>query len=205
MTTIVRTSEGSRTEPSHRPRSFQHVMWLTSDLTNSQIHALAAAVQNSGDPSTMEEAYNSPDAAKRRATTDEEYQLLIKNGTWTLTDLPPGRQPITNKWIFKRKYDQDGQVSRYKARLVVQGFSQVYGQDYTETFALVAKFTTMRLVLAAAQENLHLQQLDVKTTFLNGIIDEDIYMMQPQGYIKPGKQNKVCKLHKGIYGLKQSG
>lgn len=188
------------------PENLEQLMWLTSELSKPQVQALAAAVQNLGDPLTMEEAYTSSDAAKWRAATNEEYQSLIKNGTWSLTDLPPGRQPITNKWIFKTKYDQDGKVSRHKARLVVHGFSQVYGQDYTETFAPVAKFTTMRIVLAiAAQENFHLQQLDVKMAFLNGEIDEDIYMIQPQGYIKPGQESKVCKLHKGIYGLKQSG
>lgn len=108
--------------------------------------------------------------------------------------------------MFKTKYGPNGEITRYKARLVVRGFSQKPGEDYSETFAPVAKFTTMRMLLAlAAHSDLQLQQMDVKTAFLNGVITESVYMCQPEGYTIKGKENKVCKLNKGIYGLKQSG
>lgn len=182
----------------------EQAMWMAPELTRQQVYALAAA--NLSDPLTVTETLSSADAERWKLAMDEEYNSLIKNGTWSLADLPTRRQPVTNKWIFKKKYDQNGQVTRFKARLVVRGFTQVYGEDYTDTLAPVAKFTTMRMVLAVAtQDDLNLQQLDVKTAFLNGIIDEDIYMVQPEQYVKPCKQRKVCKLHKGIYGLKQFG
>lgn len=130
----------------------------------------------------------------------------MKNKTWTLAPLPPGRNMVSNKWLFKKKFTQDGEVSKYKARLVARGFSQRYGEDYTETFAPVVKFPTLRMVLAlAAAADLHLQQMDVKSAYLNGIITEDIYMSQPEGYVMKGRESLACKLNKSIYGLKQSG
>lgn len=108
----------------------------------------------------------------------------MKNRTWTLQELPPNRKAITNKWIFQKKYNQDGSILRFKARLVVQGFLQVAGEDYFETFAPVVKFPTVRIVLAlVAQLNLEFQQMDVRTAFLNGEIEEEIYMQQPEGFV----------------------
>lgn len=154
----------------------------------------------------MSQAFASDESENWRKAADEEYAALMKNQTWNLTKLPPGRQAITNKWLFKRKYAPDGSVSRYKARLVVRGFSQRYGQDYDETFAPVAKFPTLQILLAlAAHSNLLLQQMDVKSAYLNGEITEDIFMLQPEGYIKKGAEDLVCKLNKGLYGLKQGG
>lgn len=181
-------------------------MWLATAAPEYSKHALNAAIQMSDEPTTLRQAFESSEADKWKKAADEEYASLIKNNTWTLTDLPQGRNVISNKWVFKRKYNEKGEIVRHKARLVVRGFSQKFGEDYTETFAPVAKFTTMRLLLAiAAQENLILQQMDVKTAYLNGVITEDIYMAQPEGYVDPKQRNKVCKLNKGIYGLKQSG
>lgn len=154
---------------------------------------------------TLREAFNSPEAESWKKAVDKEYASLIQNKTWTLTDPPPGKNVISNKWVFKKKFNQEGQIARYKARLVVRGFTQKYGEDYTETFAPVVKFPTLLLVLAlAAHQNLDLLQLDVKTTYLNGVIVEDIYMCQPEGYEVKGREKQVCKLNKSIYGLKQS-
>lgn len=108
--------------------------------------------------------------------------------------------------MFKTKQGPDSEITRHKARLVARGFSQKPGQDFDETYAPVVKFATMRMVLAfAAHHDLHLQQMDIKTAYLNGIISEDIYMSQPEGHIVRNKDKLVCKLNKGIYGLKQSG
>lgn len=132
------------------PPEVEQVMWMAPELTRQHAYALVAANPTAADPLTISEALSSPDADRWKLAMDEEYNSLIKNGTWSLTDLPVGQKPVTNKWIFNRKYDQNGQVTRFKARLVVRGFTQVYGEDYTDTFAPVAKFSTMRMMLAVA-------------------------------------------------------
>ena len=103
------------------------------------------------------------------------------------------------------KEEPDGS-RRYKARLVVKGFQQKQGIDFTEIFSPVVKMTTIRVILSiVAAENLHLEQLDVKTAFLHGDLEEDIYMVQPEGFNVPGKENLVCKLHKSLYGFRFDG
>ena len=120
---------------------------------------------------------------------------LEKNETWDIVERPPGTNVVGSKWIFKEKRDADGEISRYKARLVAQGFSQQEGVDYDDTYAPVAKYSSIRTVLAIANElNLEVHQMDVKTAFLNGDIDTDIYMKQPEGFAED--PTKVCKLRK---------
>ena len=120
-------------------------------------------------------------------------------------DLPPGKNVVGCKWIFKIKKNADGSFNRFKARLVAQGFSQEEGIDFHEVFAPVAKYNSIRTVLAVSNAlDLELHQMDVKTAFLNGTLEEDIYMSQPQGCIEKDKPEKVCKLRKSLYGLKQS-
>ena len=110
-------------------------------------------------------------------------------------DLPDDRQVIENKWIFKRKTDADGSVTIYKARLVAKGFRQVQGVDYDETFSLVAMLKSVRFMLAiAAFYDYEIWQMDVKTAFLNGFPKEELYMMQPEGFVDPKGANKVGKL-----------
>uniref|UniRef100_H3GUW4 Integrase catalytic domain-containing protein n=1 Tax=Phytophthora ramorum TaxID=164328 RepID=H3GUW4_PHYRM len=116
-----------------------------------------------------------------------------------------GRKAIGCRWVFRVKENQAGEIERFKARLVAKGFSQKYGIDYDETFAPVAKFTSIRIVLSlAAKYGLKLHQMDVKTAFLNGVLDEDIYMAQPDGYVDEDHPDHVCKLKRSLYGLKQS-
>jgi hypothetical protein len=118
--------------------------------------------------------------------------------------LPTGKRALQNKWVYKLK-EEDGGEKRYKARLVVKGFAQKKGIDFDEIFTLVFKMTSIRTILSlVAVEDLHIEQLDVKTTFVHGDLEEEIYMQQPQGYEVKGKENLVCRLKKSLYGLKQA-
>src|SRR3954447_3450750 len=157
------------------------------------------------EPTNYEEAMVSPDSAKWLEAMKSEMGSMYENKVWTLVDLPEGRQAIENKWIFKKKTDADGNVTVYKARLVAKGFRQIQGIDYDENFSLVAKLKSVRILLAiAAYYGYEIWQMDVKTVFLNGDIDEELYMMQPKGFVDPKDSNKVCKLQRSIYGLKQA-
>lgn len=133
----------------------------------------------------------------------EEFNSLERNHTWDLVPLPKGRKLVRCKWIYRTKFAADGSVDKYKARLVEKGFSQVPGVDYSETFALVAKMNFIRLVLAiAATHHWEVHQMDVKSAFLHGDLQEEIYMEQPQGFVQD--PSLVCRLRKSLYGLKQA-
>lgn len=135
---------------------------------------------------------------------DEEHEALLRNCTWDLVDLPAGKKAIGCKWLFKTKVDEKGNVVRYKARIVAQGFTQKYGVDYDEVFAPVAKQVTFRSLLTiASQRKMFVKHVDVKTAYLNGKLEETIYMRQPEGYVT-GSERKVCRLRRSLYGLKQS-
>ncbi|KAL5520686.1 hypothetical protein ACEPAF_2688 [Sanghuangporus sanghuang] len=136
----------------------------------------------------------------------EEFISLIENGTFEPVRLPPGRKPIGCRWVFKLKRKADGSVDRYKTRLVAKGFSQQPGLEFSQVFAPTAKWAALRAILAiAAFEDLELYSVDISTAFLNGEMEHDVYMNQPEGfedYFGPGF---VLKLIKSIYGLKQAG
>ena len=122
-----------------------------------------------------------------------------------MTDLPDDRRAIENKWIFKKKTDADGNVTIYKARLVAKGYRQVQGVDYDETFSPVAKLKSVQIMLAIdAFYDYEIWQMDVKMAFLNGFLKEELYMMQPEGFVDPKNADKVCKLQRSIYGLVQA-
>ncbi|RVW14603.1 Retrovirus-related Pol polyprotein from transposon RE1 [Vitis vinifera] len=134
-----------------------------------------------------------------------EIDAIERNGTWKLTELPEAKNAIGVKWVFRTKFNSDGSIFRHKARLVVKGFAQVAGVDYGDTFAPVARHDTIRLLLAlAGQMGWKVYHLDVKSAFLNGILLEDIYVQQPEGFEVIGHEHKVYKLHKALYGLKQA-
>src|SRR5664279_2473848 len=133
-----------------------------------------------------------------------ELKSMEDNQVWNLVDMPDGVKAIECKWVFKKKTDKDRNVSVFKARLVAKGFRQVQGVDYDETFSPVAMLKSVRIMLALASFfDYEIWQMDVKTAFLNGSLTEDVYMIQPEGFVDPANANKVCKLKKSIYGLKQ--
>uniref|UniRef100_A0A2N9ISB5 Integrase catalytic domain-containing protein n=1 Tax=Fagus sylvatica TaxID=28930 RepID=A0A2N9ISB5_FAGSY len=135
----------------------------------------------------------------------EEFQALQKQGTWTLVPPSPSKNIVGCKWVYKLKYNSDGTLARYKARLVAKRFHQQHGVDFDETFSPVVKAPTVRLILSLAVSlNWSLRQLDVKNAFLHGTLKEEVYMTQPQGYIDPQHPSHVCKLLKSIYGLTQA-
>jgi len=157
------------------------------------------------DPETFEEAMKSQDVAFWKEAIQDEMDSIIGNKTWILVDLPLGSKPIGCKWIFKKKMKVDGTIDKFKARLVAKGFTQKEGIDYFDTYALVARITTIRVLIALASTyNLLIHQMDVKTAFLNGELEEEVYMKQPEGFVVPGQEHKVCKLIKSLYGLKQA-
>ena len=157
-----------------------------------------------GVPLTFKEAMTSTESGKWKKAMDEEMRSLEDNQTFTLTKLPEDWKTVGGRWVYSIKCDIDGH-DQYKARFVAKGYSQRAGIDYGETFSPTANLTSIRVVMQkAAQDNLILHQMDVKTAYLHAPIDRDIYMEQPEGYEKEG-ENLVCKLEKSIYGLKQSG
>jgi histone deacetylase 1/2 len=135
---------------------------------------------------------------------DREYDALMKNKTWHL--VPPQKgENVIGCWVYKVKKKTDGSINRYKARLVTKGFKQRYGIDYEDTFSLVVKATTIRLILSIAVSKCwSLRQLDVQNAFLHGILDEEVYMYRPPRYEVKRQEKFVCKLDKALYGLKQA-
>ena len=136
---------------------------------------------------------------------DTEYQALLRNQTWTLVSPPLGAHIVGCRWIYKVKYKPDGSVDRFKARLLAQGYTQIAGVDFFDTFSPVAKPCTIRLILALAFSfKWSVRQLDFENVFLNGDLQEDVFMAQPSGFTDSQHPHFVCKLQKALYGLKQA-
>jgi hypothetical protein len=165
--------------------------------------ALSAHSDLSSEPQTFDAVLQSPVKDHWLQAMDDEYQSLISNNTFNVCSLPPGRKAIGCKWVHKIKYDDQGQLSRYKSRLVALGNRQVAGVDFHETFAPVAKFTSIRTLLSlTASHDWELDQMDVKTAFLNGDIHEEVYLTPPISH--RAHSQSVWKLNKSLYGLKQA-
>ena len=153
---------------------------------------------------TLKEARESVEWPQWEKAIETELNQLQQMGTWELVDLPEGRQAVGNKWVLLKKYLKSGQLDKYKARLVAKGYSQVPGMDFYETFSPVVRLETIRTILALTVNfDWELTQMDVKGAYLNGNLEEEVYMLQPDGF--GDGTGKVCRLIKTLYGLKQAG
>lgn len=166
-----------------------------------EFHNLAVFAAND-DPVSFDDAVTH---SQWRAAMKAEIDAIERNDTWELTILPEGVKKIGVKWVFKTKFNEHGEVDKCKARLVAKGYAQQFGVDYTEVYAPVARWDTIRMIVAlAAQRNWSIYQLDVKSAFLHGELSEVVYVEQPRGFEKKGDEEKVYKLKKALYGLKQA-
>jgi hypothetical protein len=151
-----------------------------------------------------QDAISGGESVEWKCAISAELNSLQENNTWSLQPLPRGKKIIGSMWLFKKKDLPDGKI-KYKARLVAKGYTQVEGRDYNETYAPVLKYQSLRMILALAnEEDMHVHQMDVTTAFLYGELEEEIYLEQPEGQVAPGQEQMVCRLHKSLYGLKQS-
>ena len=170
-------------------------------------YALAVAEEVIGEePVSYKQAMGSKIREKWLDAMNEEIISLKKNRTWILVKKPQNKRLVGCKWIYKIKEGTvDGEPPRYKARLVAKGFTQKHGVDFNEVFSPVVKYSSIRILLAiAAYNDLELDQMDVKTAFLHGNLEEEILMDQPEGFIEEGTEDMVCLLKRSLYGLKQS-
>ena len=170
---------------------------------NAVAFAAQAASKSNEEPNTIEEALSRPDKSLWQDAIDKELKSLGQNHTWDETSRPSNRNIVGSKWVFKIKRKSDGSIDRYKARLVAQGFSQLPGHDFDETFAPVARYDSLRILLRIASQNKWIpQQMDVNSAYLYGTLKETIYMELTPGF---RTSEKCALLRKCIYGLKQSG
>ena len=136
----------------------------------------------------------------------KEFHTLRENGTWTLVPRPKEKKVLSNRWVFKTKTDQNGKIEKHKARLVARGHVQRLGIDFEEAFAPVARYETIRTLLAAAvNDEMHIHQMDVISAYVQGELHDEIYMEQPEMFVDLRNEDKVCKLLRPLHGLKQSG
>jgi hypothetical protein len=162
-------------------------------------------IQMEDDPTSFEEAMRSEYSSKWLDAMKDEIKSLITNKVWDLEKIPKGAKTVGCKWVYKTKYDSQGNIDKFKARLVAKGYTQREGIDYNETFSPVSCKDSFRIIMAlVAHYDLELHQIDVKTAFLNGDLDETVYIAQTKGFIMEGKEKLGCRLKKSIYGLKQA-
>ncbi|CAI7882531.1 unnamed protein product [Closterium sp. NIES-53] len=194
-----------RVTPQQRQGLHRAALMVGEDEESDQeecAFAFFSLVEMLGEPATLKEALESSDAEEWKKAMESELKSIEENGTWELVELSEGRRAITSKWLFKIKSDADGKIERYKSRLMAKGYQQKEKVDYKEFFAPVVKPTTLRTLLAgAAIKGWVVKQMDVTTAFLNGALEEDIFMAQPEGF--DDGSGRVLKLKKAFYGLKQ--
>lgn len=199
---IEENSTNSEMTVHSRPVRDRHPpIWL-KDYEVNYLTELALTTQN--EPKTFNEAIKCDKAKYWLEAMQDEFNSLLAHDVWELVDRPKYENIIKCKWVFKEKIDPSGNFEKFKARLVAKGFTQKYGVDFKEVFAPVVRHCTLRLLFAIGIENdMEIEHIDVNTAFLNGDLNERIYMEQPTGFAIEG-QNKVCLLKKSLYGLKQA-
>ena len=147
---------------------------------------------------------NSTESLVWKEAIKSEIDSILHNHTWELVDLPPSCKPLSSKWVFKRKQKVDGSIDKYKVRLVIKGYKQTEGLDYFNTFSYDDNKFHKNGACNSALRNLKVHKMEVKTSFLNGDLDEEIYIEQPEEFSALGQEKKVCILVKSLYGLKQA-
>ncbi|GAU22960.1 hypothetical protein TSUD_247040 [Trifolium subterraneum] len=194
----IRRSTRARTQPA---RLNDCIITSDNDI-NAEGDLVHLAFNVEAEPVNFEDAVKSE---KWLDAMNEEIESIERNNTWELVDLPHGKRAIGVKWVYKVKLNPKGEITRHRARLVVKGFLQKEGIGFNEVFAPVARMETIRLVTALTHHNnWSMHQMDVKCAFLNGPLDEEVYVVQPPGFIVKEDESKVYKLHKALYGLKQA-
>lgn len=172
---------------------------LVTDDEEEEINVMEEVDQ---DPICFEEAVKND---KWKKAMNLEIETIERNNTWYLVDLPKDAKCIGVKWIFNTKLNENGEIEKHKARLVARRYGQEYGVDYMEVFEPVARMDTIRIMIAiASQRGWSSFQMDVKSAFLHGTLEENVYVQQPMGYVVKGSEDKVCKLDKSLYRLKQA-
>jgi hypothetical protein len=135
----------------------------------------------------------------------EEYNSILSNDVWEVVPQPQGKSVVTSTWIYKIKFSTDGSIEKCKAKFVAIGFSEKEGINYDKTFALIVRYNSIRVIISLASIlGWKLHQMDVKTCFLNGEIEEEVYIKEPEGFELNGRESHVCKLKKSLYGLKKT-
>ncbi|KAL8104868.1 hypothetical protein AgCh_028873 [Apium graveolens] len=194
------SSSSSYESPPRKTRSMADLYGTTRRILEDEF--VDFALYANADPVAFDDAAKEN---KWRQAMDQEIEAIERNQTWELVEAPKEKKPIGVKWVYKTKLNAQGEVEKHKARLVVKGYKQKYGVDYKEVFAPVARLETIRLILSlAAQNKWKVHQMDVKSAFLNGELQEEVYIDQPPGYVKKNEENKVYRLKKALYGLKQA-
>lgn len=193
------TSEGSLLQG---PRGDRDIKSLYDATVPIELQYSGLCLLGEEEPSNFEEAKADP---MWRRAMEEEISSIRKNETWKLVPVPNSHKPIGLKWVYKLKKDTQGRIVKHKARLVAKGYVQRQGVDFDEVFAPVARLETVRLLISiAAHEGWEVHHMDVKSAFLNGDLEEEVYVIQPPGFEVKGEEHKVLKLHKALYGLRQA-
>ena len=193
------TSDESSSEGPRGKRDIQSIYDKTFPI---ELEYSGLCLLGEEEPSNLEEAKADP---MWRKAMEEEISSIQRNETWKLVPLPDSHKPIGLKWVYKLKKDIQGRIVKHKARLVAKGYVQRQGIDFDEVFAPVARLETVRLLISiAAHEGWEVHHMDVKSAFLNGDLEEEVYVIQPPGFEIKGEEHKVLKLHKALYGLRQA-
>jgi hypothetical protein len=175
------------------------------DDSDDPLDLLNAHSASAIEPTSYRQSQQHPDKELVHKACKEEIEAHRLNGTWEIVKLPPGKCAIGSRWFMKVKFNADGSLDHYKARMVAKGYSQCPGFDFKETFAPTVRYSTIQIILAiAALENLELHSVDISHAYLNGDLEKEIYMKQPKGF-EVGGPEFVYKLKKSLYGLKQAG